>query len=51
MQLDCTVRDQPGIGNTFRFSIASDQTYTRETVDQWRAATEAFEVVGHPAAG
>ena len=48
MDLECTVRDQPGIGNTLRFSIASDQTYTRNAVDEWRLVVEAFPVLSEP---
>jgi hypothetical protein len=48
MDLECTVRDQPGIGNTLRFSIASDQTFTCNAVDEWRMAVEAFPVIGQP---
>jgi len=48
MMFRCVVRDQPGIGNTLDFSLATDQTFTRNTVIELGDAVQAFPVIGKP---
>jgi hypothetical protein len=46
MECQCVVRDQPGIGNTLDFTLATDQTFTRLTVAALVDAVRAFPTVG-----
>jgi hypothetical protein len=46
MTCRCGVRDEPGVGNTLAFKLATDQTFTRRTVAELAAAVEAFPVIG-----
>ncbi len=48
MTFECTVRDQPGIGNTLEFLLATDQTFTRSTVAELAAVVKRFPVIGSP---
>ena len=48
IEFRCMVRDQPGIGNTLEFVLATDQTFTRSTVAELAAVVQAFPVVGSP---
>lgn len=48
MTFECTVRDQPGIGNTLEFLLATDQTFTRFTVAELAAVVKRFPVIGSP---
>jgi hypothetical protein len=48
LEFRCTIRDQPGIGNTLICTLASDQTFTRSTVRELGAAVQAFPVIGKP---
>jgi len=50
MRCRCIIRDQSGIGNTLDCTLATDQTFTRDTVAELAAAVEAFPVVGSPGA-
>lgn len=46
IEISCVVLDHPGIGNKLEFTLASDQTYMKQTIDQLTAATKAFPVIG-----
>lgn len=48
MEFRCIVQDQPGIGNTLNFTIATDQSFTHTTVVELAAAVRAFPVIGSP---
>jgi len=48
MEFRCTIRDQPGIGNTLDRTLATDQTFTRNTVMELGAAVHALPVIGKP---
>ena len=48
MECRWVVRDEPGIGNTLDFTLATDQTFTRSTVAELATAVQAFPVVGRP---
>lgn len=44
----CVVLDERGGGATLRFTLATDQTFTRSTLAELTAAVEAFPVRGTP---
>ena len=46
MTIDCELRDEPGIGNKLKFSLATDQTFVRPMVESLQATIAAFPVVG-----
>src|SRR5438067_1705785 len=46
MDFRFVIRDQPGIGNTLKCMLATDQTFTQATVVELAAAVRAFPVVG-----
>lgn len=46
IEIRCVVLDQPGIGNKHELTLASDQSFAKQTVSQLAEATKAFPVVG-----
>ena len=46
IEIRCVVLDQPGIGNKLEFTLASDQTFMKQTIYQLTEATKAFPVIG-----
>jgi hypothetical protein len=46
VEFRCTIQDAPGIGNTLVCTLATDQTFTRDTVAELAAAVKAFPVIG-----
>jgi hypothetical protein len=46
IEIRCVVLYQPGIGNKLEFTLASDQTFMKQTIDQLTEATKAFPVIG-----
>jgi hypothetical protein len=46
MEFRCSVRDEPGIGNTLECTLATDQTCTRTTLAELHSAIQAFPVIG-----
>jgi len=46
IEIRCVVLDQPGIGNKLDFTLASDQTFLKQTIAQLTEATKAFPVIG-----
>jgi hypothetical protein len=48
MEVRCVIQDEPGIGNTLNCTLASDQTFTRTTLNQLAAAVQALPVIGRP---
>jgi hypothetical protein len=48
MHLKCTIRDQPGIGNTLHCVLDTDQTFVRATLAELAAAVEAFPAIAEP---
>jgi hypothetical protein len=48
MKCECTLLDEPGIGNRLEFTLNTDQTFTRSTVDELTAAVHEFPVLGAP---
>ena len=46
IEIRCMVLDQPGIGNRLEFTLASDQTFIKQTINQLTEVTKAFPVIG-----
>lgn len=44
----CELRDDPGMGNQLRFTLAFDQTYLPAMLHELDAIVAAFPVVGRP---
>lgn len=42
----CIIRDEPGIGNTLDCRLATDQTFTRQTLRELTEAVKTFPIIG-----
>jgi hypothetical protein len=46
IEVQGVVWDRPGVGNNLQFTLSTDQTFTRPTIDQLAEAIRAFPVIG-----
>jgi len=46
IEFQCVIRDEPGVGNTLKCTLKSDQTFTRSTVAELGKLMLAFPVIG-----
>src|SRR5579863_2868609 len=46
IDVQCLIQDQPGIGNTLKCTLTTDQMFVRATVTELSQAVQAYPVVG-----